>query len=376
MKIAVISTVWHPLSHADVIVTRWVKPFSTDAKYGWTQPGSVIASAYIEQRPSNDSGVGFCSGHRIPLFETIEGALTLGTGELAVDAVLVIGEHGDYPHNEFRQKLYPRKRFFDQITKVFCASGRGVPVFNDKHFSWDFAESCEMLEIAERLGFPLYGGSSLPHHPCSPQPVAPEGGIGEALGLFFDSLEAYGYHSLEFVQSFLEKRGETGIRAVRALEGTPARDVMASGEVPRDLLLAALVCHGYPHEEGIIPFLFERIENPVLFQIEHEDGLRVHHLFLPKLVQNFVAALRLDTGGIQACQVAQGGVNEFFPTFASLNARVEAFFRTGKVPSNPLRTHLTAGALQASLQALDTPGRWKETPHLKVAYRGSNSRAL
>lgn len=373
MKIAVITTVFFPLSHADVIVTRWVNPFYSDPGYGWAKPTSVISSVFIEQRPANDIGGRFCSENGIPLRETIEEALTLGTGRLAVDAVLIIGEHGEYPHNEFRQKLYPRKRLFDEVVRVFRACGRTVPVFNDKHFSWDFTESAQMLETAREMGFPLWGGSSLPHHAFVPvHPLAEGGTAREGLGLFFDSLEAYGYHSLELVQSFVEKRGETGVRAVRALEGDAVRSAVAAGDVPADLLLAALTCHGYPHEAGVVPFLMERVESPVLFQVEHVDGLRTHHLFLPKFVQNFVVALRLDHGAIRAGQVAPGGAGQFFPTFATLNGRVETFFQTGHPPTNPLRTHLAAGVLQAALQTLGRDDGWRETPGLCVSYDNSD----
>jgi len=34
-----------------------------------------------------------------------------------------------------RQILYPRFEFFEQVTKVFEADGRSVPVYNDKHLS-------------------------------------------------------------------------------------------------------------------------------------------------------------------------------------------------------------------------------------------------
>ena len=370
MKITVISTVWFPLSHTDVIVTRWVKPYYTDADCGWTQPESVIASAYIEQRPANDIGVKFCTENDIPLFESVEKALTLGTGKLAIDGVLLIGEHGDYPRNEFGQKLYPRKRLFDEIVRVFRASGRSVPVFNDKHFSWDFTESREMIETAKELGFPLYGGSSLTHCPCDPKPPVEQGtNLREAVVLFYGDPDDYGFHSFEFAQALLEKRGETGIRAVRALEGQAVRDAVASGEVPEDLLLSALTRHGYPDEASVIPFVMERVEVPVLFQIEHSDGLRVTHLLLPKFVSNWVAALRLDTGEIRSCQVNGGkGGADFFNNFAWLNAQLEKFFQTGRPPTSPLRTHFVSGALQAALQALKENGRWVETPHLAIAY--------
>ena len=43
----------------------------------------------------------------------------LGTEQLAVDAVLLIGEHGNYPTNAKAQVQYPRKEFFDQTVAVF-----------------------------------------------------------------------------------------------------------------------------------------------------------------------------------------------------------------------------------------------------------------
>ena len=47
-------------------------------------------------------------------------ALRCGGDKLAVDAVLIIGEHGDYPRNEIGQKQYPRYEFFQ-------AGRRGLP---------------------------------------------------------------------------------------------------------------------------------------------------------------------------------------------------------------------------------------------------------
>ena len=96
------------------------------------------------------------------LSPTIADALTLGTGKLAVDAVLLIAEHGDYPLNEKLQKLYPRGRFFREVLEVFRASGRGVPVFIDKHLSYSRAEARQMVDQARALKVPLMAGSSLP----------------------------------------------------------------------------------------------------------------------------------------------------------------------------------------------------------------------
>ncbi len=63
----------------------------------------------------------------IPLYESIRAALTLGGEELAVDAVLLIGEHGDYPRSELGQEMLPQRYFFEQIAcpkhrlSPFCA---------------------------------------------------------------------------------------------------------------------------------------------------------------------------------------------------------------------------------------------------------------
>ena len=96
----------------------------------------------------------------MPIYATIAEALTLGTAKLAVDGVVVIGEHGKYPKNEKGQTLYPRYKFFKEVVKVFEAGGRSVPVFNDKHLSTDWRECVEMVEDSRRLRFPFHAGSS------------------------------------------------------------------------------------------------------------------------------------------------------------------------------------------------------------------------
>ena len=42
-----------------------------------------------------------------------------GGDTLAVDAVLLIGEHGNYEKSEYEQTKYPRYEFFKEITDVF-----------------------------------------------------------------------------------------------------------------------------------------------------------------------------------------------------------------------------------------------------------------
>jgi hypothetical protein len=372
MKVAVIATIWHPLSHADVMVSRWVAPFFTDPPPGRARPRSEIASVYLEQITERDIGRAFCARHGIPIFDSIEKALTMDGKELAVDAVLLIAEHGEYPLNEFGQKLYPRKAFFDAITGVFRETGRAVPVFNDKHLSWDFDEARAMVATADELGFPLFAGSSLPYCALEPgRPLADGEKAEEALVLFQGGAEGYGFHAIEFLLSLVGRRagGERGIRAVRVLEGTAVRGAMKDGEMSPALLRAALLQRGYPDAAELVEFVLERAEGLLAYQFEHCDGFRATNLLMPKFVSGWTAAIRNSRGETQTCLVKLEGAKNFFGNFACLNQRIEEFFHTGAPPAPAQRNCLAAGALQAALQARKiSPGRWRRTPHLEGLY--------
>lgn len=374
LRIAVVATVWYPLSHADVIVTRWVTPYVTDATSGWGKPASSIASMFIEQFPDNDIGRAICGKLGIPLYESIEEALTLGSGSLAVDAVLLIAEHGDYPHNRYLQKLYPRKRMFDAIADVFRKYGRAVPVFNDKHLSWSFEESDAMIATARELGFPLYAGSSLPHCASLPDvPVNDGDAPVEVVALFAEHPEHYGYHSMEVVQAHLERRkgGEVGVRAVRGYRDQNVKIALAEGAFSQDLFNEALQRAGYP--PGQAEFLLERSEVAWLFQVEYRDGVRASYFNLPRFTRGWTTAVRHHDGTIRSCRLEEVGFYNFFLNFAKLNCVVERFFQTGETPNSVLRTHLVAGTLESALQAtFDREGEWVETPHLAVCYGPTN----
>ena len=105
-----------------------------------------IASVYIDQVPKEDLSRSRIARHKLKQYPSIEEALTLGGSRLAVDGVVIIAEHGNYPKNEKGQKLYPRYEFFKRVVKIFEQSGRAVPVFNDKHLSTTWAHCREMVD--------------------------------------------------------------------------------------------------------------------------------------------------------------------------------------------------------------------------------------
>ena len=178
------------------------------------------------------------------IYPTIADALTLGTGKLAVDGVLLIGEHGNYPNNDKGQKLYPRYEFMQQVVDVYDKSGRAVPVFNDKHLSYDWDKAKWMYDQSRRLKFPMAAGSS-----CSVTFRRPEldfpldAPFEDALSVGGGWVEDGGiFHNLEVLQCFTERRkgGETGVRAVEHLQGQAVWKAEADGHWSRHLLDAAL----------------------------------------------------------------------------------------------------------------------------------------
>jgi hypothetical protein len=218
-RIAAIVTEYRETSHADVIVGKYLEGYRQNRKP--PKPRSRIVSLYTAQIPANDLSRARAKQYRIPIFPTISEALLMGTASLAVDGVLLIGEHGDYPLNEKGQKLYPRFQFFSEITDTFRKTGRAVPVFNDKHLSYSFAKARRMVEISRELKFPLMAGSSIPVAYRKPPVETPlDAKVRHAVAISYSGLEIYGFHLLESLQCMVERRagGETGVKQVQCLE--------------------------------------------------------------------------------------------------------------------------------------------------------------
>ena len=131
-KVAVIITWYIPGSHADVLIPKLLEGWEHDGGPG---PDLELASMYLDQFPKGDLARGISKKYGVPIFDTIEGAVTVGRDEIPVDGVINVGEHGDYPNNERGQKLYPRRRFFAEVANTFEKYHKVVPVFNDKHRS-------------------------------------------------------------------------------------------------------------------------------------------------------------------------------------------------------------------------------------------------
>jgi hypothetical protein len=383
-RLAAVTTAYHYLSHAYHIVGRFLDGFIVHDGRGLHRPEFEIASLFIEQTPETDLGRAKARRHGVRLSPTIADALTLGTGKLAVDGVLLIAEHGDYPFNDKLQKLYPRGRFFREVLDVFRASGKSVPVFNDKHLSYDRAEARSMIEAARKLDVPLMAGSSLPVTWRLPELEVPLGRPWkEALVASRGEIEIFGFHALETLQCMVERRDRggkpQGVVAVTCLEGDVVWDAGDKGVWSWGLLDEALN-RSHTRNPGDVrqntrdfvppPNRPTFLQTPLAFVVEYADGLKATALILNGHVDDTTIAGRL--GGAKEELVstlmylpAPPGANFFNP----LVLRLEDFFRTGRPPYPVERTQLSGGILDAVLESRLRKRR-VETPDLAaIDYR-------
>ena len=219
-RIAAIVTGYRHNSHADVSVGRLVESHTLDGKGEF--PNLKLVSLYTDQVPSSDTSRELMQQNGVPIFTNIADALTLGTGKLAVDGVLLVAEHGNYPKNETGNVIWPKRRLFEAVAKVFRANNASVPVFCDKHLSDNWRDAKWLYDTAHELKSPLMAGSSLPtlwRRP--PADVRRGANLTQMVAIPYHTLDAYGFHALEMVQCLAERRagGETGVRQVRCLSG-------------------------------------------------------------------------------------------------------------------------------------------------------------
>jgi hypothetical protein len=372
-KVAALATVYTYLSHAYHIVGRFCDGFLVHDGSGLHKPPFEVASLFIEQvAEATDLGRARARRHNIRQSPTIADALTLGTGSLAVDAVLLIAEHGVYPYNAKLQKLYPRGRFFREVLDVFRASGRVVPVFVDKHLSYDRAEARAMVDQAKALKVPLMAGSSLPVTWRLPELEIPLGrSHKEIVVASRGDLEIYGFHALETLQCMAERRDRRGkpqgAVAVTCLEGDAVWEAGDRGLWSWALLEKAL---GRSHtvnpgdiRQNTRDYMpppapgrdtATRLRHPVAFVVEYADGLRATALILNGHVDDTTVAaqIALPDGSESIVSTliylpAPPGARFFDP----LVLRIEDFFRTQTAPYPVERTLLSGGILDAALES-------------------------
>ena len=362
-KIACLSSTYHVRSHSDNFITRFLEGYWIHERY--YEPPFQVASLWQHQIHPADIGARLAEAYGVKRASSIADALTLGTGKLAVDGVVLVCEHGDYPHNEKNQQLYPRYEFFEQVVKVFKDSRRSCPVFTDKHLSYDWTKARQMVDWSRELKFPLMAGSSVPvtfRRPAYDPPLGAEmeGALSVGGGWVADGGI---FHILETLQAFVERRkgGETGVRAVRMLKDGEVWKAAEQGLWRRDLLDAALARREKPASARKPEEM-----KAALGLVEYLDGFRGAVLALSD-VSEYLIAVKPKGKAAEAALCYIPGENS--NNFSMLVHGITQMIATGKRPYPVERTLLVTGALASLMESGYRNGQRLETPELKVAYR-------
>ncbi len=378
-RLGVVTTAYHYLSHAYHICGRFLHGYLRGGRFH--HPDWAVAGMYVDQpKRKDDLSRELAKEHNFSLHADVAGALTLGGDKLAVDGVLLIGEHGDYPYNAKGQKLYPRYELFQRIVEVFRKSGRSVPVFIDKHLYYDRKGAFAMAATARNLTFPLYAGSSLPITWRRPELELPLGArIRAALVVSRGELEIFGIHALEALQCMLERRtrGQQGVRAVTCLEGDAVWKAGDAGVWSWELVEHALGrspsrnvgdvrsnCRHFlpPANRPSFP------RGPVAFVLDYRDGLRATVLMLNGHVDDTTFAAGVDGEKRPVSTLFYLPPPPGAAFLEALSLHIENFLNTGRPPYPVERTLLTGGILDWVLESRIRAHRRLETPDLDVSY--------
>jgi hypothetical protein len=380
-RIAFIGTEVRQHSHAQHFLDRHTLGYAWGGK--WIDPRIDVASVFLAQYPEQDLGRERIRKHGLKSYPTIAEALTEGGSQLSVDGVVIIAEHGKYPVNEKGQTLYPRYEFFKEVVKIFEASGRSVPVFNDKHLSTDWGQCVEMVNDSRRLQFPFLAGSSLPVTRRMPAIDMPyDTPLKESVCVAYGGVDSYDFHALETTQCMSERRqgGEVGIVNIRALRGAAMWEYLDQDarKETRDLMVASLtrshnlpVEGGYPTERVTYDWAKRSMPEAIGYFIEHRDGFRTS-IFLTKNRDFNYAGLRSDNGEIISCQMylpmpGHGSTTADF--FNPLVRHIETLVMEERSPYPIERTLLTSGMVIGGVDSLHAGGKLIETPDMKIEYK-------
>ncbi|WP_254513344.1 hypothetical protein [Anatilimnocola floriformis] len=367
-RVAVITTAWYPNSHADVIGGRLLEGYNLNGEGEF--PQLKLVSIFTDQVPANDKSRALAEKHHVPIFDTIEKALTLGGDKLAVDGVLMIAEHGKYPENDTGSLVYPKRRLFGEIVATFEKTKKVVPVFSDKHLEASWSDIDWLWQTAKKHHIPLMAGSSLPQAWRIPQVDLEKGkAVKEIVVTSYHRLDSYGFHGLEGLQCLAERRqgGETGVKRVRCLQGEEVWKAMDAGEFSAALLEQAVS----KFQDRPLPAgkkIRELPKKPALFQIEYNDGLKASVVTMDNGLAEWAAAWNYQDGGGDAF-LYRLQEDHPYAHFTNLLKGAEQMMHTGKPTWSTERTYLTSGLLDSLLVSKKNGGSWLDTPFLNIKYQ-------
>lgn len=370
--VAFIANIYFKISHADVIGTKLFLGIPTDE--GMVTPQVKIVSVWIDQIDDNawvghddatDIGVRIAKLNGATIYPTIAEALTLGGDKLAVDAVIYIGEHGEYQNNRLGVKMYPRMNYLEQIFRVFDASNKSVPVYTDKALAYSWLDSKWIYDRSKELNVPMMAGSSLPYcwrDPDFEHPIGTK--ISEAVAIGYGSLESYGFHVAEILQCMIERRtgGETGVASILGLGGDDVWGAMDSGKISQKLVDTA--CNKIKNKAS--GSMRDLVKTPQAVIVQYIDGTKGAILLLNEYVKSGWAYAANTEGKTVATEFVLSSAPAY-SHFSYLTLNIQKFVVTGKPTAAIERTLLTSGIIDMGIRSL-AEGKLRKTPFLNIKY--------
>ena len=362
-SVAAVLTAYEHGLHADVLLGKILEGWQQDGGAG---PALKLSSMYVEQFTDRDMARSMAEKHGVPIFDTIQQAVTVGGDHTPVDGVISIGEHGTYPSNNKGQTLYPRRRFFEAITDTFRKYDKVVPVFSDKHLGPVWSDAKWMYDRAKQMNVPFMAGSSMTVGYREPKIEVPFGcEIEAAVGIGYSGLDIYGSHALEFFQCHVERRrtAEVGVQWVQCLQGEAIWKLLDDGVIRQDVFDAALA--QVPHAPGDV----RHSADSTLFLFQYADGLLGAVFMLPGFARGTSIALKLkDRIRILGTRFDER-TEPRYPHFAWLLKGIEKMIYTGRATYPVERTLLTSGILDRALTSRIQGQQQLKTPELAIRYQ-------
>ncbi len=370
LKLAVLASVFYTHSHADVIVSRWIEPRPHDHEKGWSKPPHEIVSIYLDQCPPTDIGLGIVGAAGIPVYPTMRDALTHGTDSIAVDGIIVIVEHGDFPQTVDAQKAYPKARFFEQLCLTMESCGKGLPLFFDKHFGLNGAEAAYWINRLKRSGARITAGSSTSDCGWTITPeTPPAANITSYCALCYESFEAYWFHSIESTMhliSGINGRMPAPIRAIRSWKTIVPAHLDSKENFPTELadLAWEVKQSGTSRSEDC-----HRSPMAALYEMKHADGMTGHVVYY-RSAPGFALAV---TDGVNKWGAIPKthGEDKFFYHFAALCGRIRRHMEGDPTVQSEWITLHSTFALNYAMRSLENQGQWLNLPPIPAAAAGS-----
>jgi hypothetical protein len=369
-KVAGIATIYRHNSHADVIFGRLLQTDTLDGQ--GRRPRLQLVSLYVDQVPKNDLSRELAAKHGFELCDSVPQALTLGTDQLAVDGVIIVAEHGEYPKSPTDQTIWPKRRFFSEVVQTFDKTGRVVPIFSDKHLADNTADAVWIYETARTKRIPLMAGSSVPTTWRKPAvDVQRDAKMTELLVVSYGGLDSYGFHGMDFLQSLAERRAgdETGVASVRCFAGDDFWKAAREGVIER-AFLDAVVRTSEPRARVAERPLEDSVKEPVGFRIAYRDDLTATMCHLNGAVSQWAAGWKSADGSTTLVR-ADLQEDRPFMHFTHMLAGIESMIHTGQ-PAWPVeRTLFSSAMLHAGMTSKTSWGEIVLTPELDRRYRST-----